>query len=85
MVTFIKVNYLSAGSVKLSGVSGSSECKDIDQVIAEQTTCQNGEEWKFICKDCKHWEKETVGCRKNYFIATVGANIPKCMGYEQSI
>jgi len=63
---------------------GGCECKDIDQVIAEQTTCQDGEEWKFICKDCRHWEKGTVGCRKNYFIATVGTNIPKCMGYEQS-
>jgi hypothetical protein len=56
--------------------------KTTNDAISEQTYMRDEQSPVFICEKCKHWEIGTVGCRKNYFIAVVGAHIPNCMGFE---
>jgi len=52
----------------------------VEQVIRMQTPIRNN---KFLCEECKNWERGTVGCKKNYFISVVGAYIGACWGFEE--
>ena len=59
----------------------------IEEVMARQAGNINGK-YEFNCTGCKHNVKskggyDTVGCKKNMFISTVGCNTINCKSFER--
>jgi hypothetical protein len=53
--------------------------KTLAEVIAEQTTYR--QPYKFICRECKNWIENTVGCKAGCFISTVDCKIEECFNF----